>query len=208
MIKIIITDDHPALREGIGNVLCQDKDVEIIGFAENGVELLKLLESKKPNLVMIDINMPVMNGIDATREIKARFSEIKVIVFSQYDDKRFLKRLLKNGANGYLLKSACCDEMLKAIRIVMDGGTYLSEGLPNVFAETSKPKPNYLFAELTHREKEVVKHICEEKTSDEIAESLFISFNTVESHRSNILLKVGCKNTAGLVKWALENEIV
>jgi DNA-binding NarL/FixJ family response regulator len=210
MIQVLLADDHPALREGTINVLLQEKDIQVIGFAENGAVLLNMLIDKKPDLILIDINMPVMNGLDAIKEIKVKYPEIKLIVFSQYDEKRFVKRVLKEGANGYLLKSANAEEIIKAIRMVMNGGMFLSEELPNVFTENSKSKtrPSYLFPELSSREKEILSLICDEKTSSEIAETLFISFNTVESHRSNILLKVGVKNTVGLVKWALENEIV
>lgn len=208
MIKIIITDDHPSLREGISAVLKQEKDFEVIGFAENGADLLALLESKKPDVVLVDINMPIMNGIDATKAIKERFPHVKIIIFSQYDEKRFVKRVLKEGAHGYLLKSATSSELAKAIRMVVSGAIYLSEELPNVFTEKAKKKPDYLFADLTSREIEIVRLICDEKTTDEIAEILFISHNTVETHRANILLKIGVKNTAGLVKWAIENEII
>lgn len=208
MIKLIITDDHPSLREGINAVLTQEKDIQVIGLAENGAELLELLKSKTPDVVLVDINMPVMNGIDATKEINKKFPDIKVIVFSQYDEKRFVKRVLKEGASGYLLKSATSGELAKAIRMVMSGAIYLSEELPNVFTERKKKKSDYLFADLTSREIEVLKLICEEKTTEEIAQALFISHNTVESHRSNILLKIGAKNTAGLVKWAIDNEII
>jgi len=208
IIKIISTDDHPAIREGIKNVLSQENDIEVIGFAENGAELIMMLPSKKPDLVLMDINMPVMNGIDAIKVIKSKFPEIKMIVFSQYDEKKFVKRVIKEGANGYLLKTASADEMIKAIRMVMGGAIYLSKDLPGIFSENLKQKPNYLLAEITTREKEVLALICEGKTTQEIAETMFISFNTVESHRSNLLLKVGVKNTAGLVKWAMENEII
>jgi DNA-binding NarL/FixJ family response regulator len=210
MIKIILTDDHPALREGIFNVLLQENDMQVIGFSENGVALLNMLNDIKPDLILIDINMPLMNGLDAIKEIKIKYPRIKLIVFSQYDERRFVKRVVKEGANGYLLKSSGSDEIVKAIRMVMGGGMYLSADLPNIFSENSnsKPKSDYLFAELTSREMDILTLICEGKTTTEIAVALFISFNTVESHRSNILLKVGVKNTAGLVKWALENEIV
>jgi len=208
MIKIVITDDHPSLRQGINTVLMQEKDMVVVGFAENGEQLLHLLENITPDLVLLDINMPVMSGIDATKIIKSKFPNIKVIIFSQYDDKRFVKRVLKVGANGYLLKSATSGELAKAIRTVMNGENYLSEDLQNIFIEKSKIKADYLFAELSPRELEIVKLVCDEKTTEEIAEILFISSNTVESHRSNILLKIGVKNTAGMVKWAMENEII
>lgn len=208
MIKVVITDDHPSLREGINTVLSQEEDIEVIGYAVNGADLIALLNEITPDVVLLDINMPVMNGIDATREIKARFPSVKVIIFSQYEEKRFVKRALKEGANGYLLKSASSGELTKAIRMVMSGTIYLGEELPNIFSESDRKKPNYFFAELTAREIEILKLICDEKTTEEIAESLHISHNTVETHRGNILMKVGVKNTAGLVKWAIENEIL
>lgn len=210
MIKILIADDHPALREGTANLIIQESDMQVIGQADDGAELCKLLQELLPDLILIDINMPVMNGLEAMREIKIKYPAIKIIVFTQYDEKRFVKRVIKSGANGYLLKNAARVEIVKAIRMVIEGGMYLSSGLPNVFSDSksSKPKSDYFFAELTSRELEILNLICQGKTSHEIAEALFISFNTVESHRSNILLKVGVKNTAGLVKWALENEIL
>jgi DNA-binding NarL/FixJ family response regulator len=131
-----------------------------------------------------------------------------VITFSQYDEKRFVKQAVKSGASGYMLKNTPADEFTAAIRMVHQGGMYFSPALPNVFGEKPKPRSNYLFPDLTAREKEVLALICREKNTQEIADELFISYNTVESHRANLLLKVGVKNTAGLVKWAIENEIL
>jgi DNA-binding NarL/FixJ family response regulator len=140
--------------------------------------------------------------------IHEKYPDIKVIAFSQYDEKRFIKQVLKRGASGYMLKNTPAKEIVHAIKMVHDGGMYLSPGLPNVFGEQPRKRSNYLFPELSPREKEVLKLICEEKNTQEIADTLFISYNTVETHRANILLKVGVKNTAGLVKWAVENEMV
>ena len=208
MIRLIITDDHPVIRDGIKTVLANNKEIVLAGCAADGAELLELLETKKADVILMDINMPGINGIEATKLVKKKYPDIKVISFSQYDEKRFIKQMLKNGANGYLLKNSSASEMVNAIKITHNGGMYLSEDLPNVFGEKPKRRSNYLFPNLTRREIDVLKEICQEKNTTEIAETLFLSPNTVETHRANLLLKVGVKNTAGLVKWAVENEIV
>ena len=208
MIRLIITDDHPVIRDGIKTVLANNKEIELAGCAADGAELMELLETKEADVILMDINMPGINGIEATKLVKKKYPDIKVISFSQYDEKRFIKQMLKNGANGYLLKNSSASEMVNAIKITHSGGMYLSEDLPNVFGEKPKRRSNYLFPNLTRREIDVLKEICQEKNTTEIAETLFLSPNTVETHRANLLLKVGVKNTAGLVKWAIENEIV
>jgi len=208
MIRLIITDDHPVIRDGIKTVLANNKEIVLAGCAADGAELLELLETKKADVILMDFNMPGINGIEATKLVKKKYPDIKVISFSQYDEKRFIKQMLKNGANGYLLKNSSASEMVNAIKITHSGGMYLSEDLPNVFGEKPKRRSNYLFPNLTGREIDVLKEICREKNTTEIAETLFLSPNTVETHRANLLLKVGVKNTAGLVKWAIENEIV
>jgi len=208
MIRLIITDDHPVIRDGIKTVLANNKEIVLAGCAADGAELLELLETKKADVILMDINMPGINGIEATKLVKKKYPDIKVISFSQYDEKRFIKQMLKNGANGYLLKNSSASEMVNAIKITHSGGMYLSEDLPNVFGEKPKRRSNYLFPNLTRREIDVLKEICQEKNTTEIADALFLSPNTIETHRANLLLKVGVKNTAGLVKWAIENEIV
>lgn len=208
MVRLIITDDHPVIREGIKLILANESDIELVAVVGDGLELLKKLEKTETDVILMDINMPGMNGIDATQRVKKNYPNIKVLCYSQYDEKRFVKQILKRGANGYLLKNASAKELVKAIKMVHSGGIYLSEELPNIFTEKPKRRSNYLFPELTTREKDVLNEICVEKNNNEIAETLFISHNTVETHRSNLLLKVGVKNTAGLVKWAIQNEIV
>jgi len=208
MIRLIITDDHPIIRDGIKTILADAKDIKLTGCASDGAELMELLKSKEADVILMDINMPGVNGIDATKLVKEKYPNIKVLSFSQYDEKRFIKQMLKNGANGYLLKNSSPSEMINAIKIAHGGGMYMSPELPNVFGDKPKPRSNYLFPDLTKREIDVLQEICKEKNTHEIAETLFLSSNTVETHRANLLLKVGVKNTAGLVKWAVENEIV
>lgn len=208
MIRLIITDDHPVIRDGIKTILANNKEISLAGCAADGAELMALLETKDADVILMDINMPGMNGIEATKLVKSKHPNIKVLSFSQYDEKRFIKQMMKNGANGYLLKNSSASEMVNAIKMAHNGGIYMSPELPNVFDVKPKPRSNYLFPDLTPREIDVLNEICQEKNTSEIAESLFLSPNTVETHRANLLLKVGVKNTAGLVKWAIENEIV
>ena len=208
MIRLIIADDHPVIIDGIRMTLEKEKNIQLVAQVSNGKELLEALEQEQVDVVLTDINMPGTNGIEATKIIKEKYPDIKVLAFSQYAEKRFIKQVMKRGAAGYVLKNVSAKELLNAITMVYEGGMYLSPELPNVFGEQPRCRSNYLFPELTRRELEVVKQISEEKNTQEIADALFISYNTVESHRSNILLKVGVKNTAGLMKWAVENEMI
>jgi DNA-binding NarL/FixJ family response regulator len=208
MIRLIIADDHPVIIDGIKLILEEEKGIQVIATAINGIELMKILDTMETDVILMDVNMPEMSGIEATQQIKNKHPEVKVLSFSQYAEKRFVKQMLKNGADGYLLKNAMVSEIVKAINIVYAGGIYLSEELPNFFADKPKRRSSDLFPELSKRELDVLKLICDEKSTNEIAELLFISSSTVETHRANLLLKVGAKNTAGLVKWAVENEVV
>jgi DNA-binding NarL/FixJ family response regulator len=208
MIRLIIADDHPVIIDGIKLILEEEKDIQVIATAVNGMELMKILDTKETDVILMDVNMPEMSGIEATQQIKHKYPEVKVLSFSQYAEKKFVKQMLKNGADGYLLKNAMVSEIVKAINIVYSGGMYLSEELPNFFSDKPKRKSRDLFPDLSKRELDVLKLICDEKSTNEIAELLFISSSTVETHRANLLLKVGAKNTAGLVKWAVENEVV
>jgi DNA-binding NarL/FixJ family response regulator len=208
MIRLIIADDHPVIIGGIRTILEDQEDIELVTAVNDGSKLLEFLEAHKPDIVLMDINMPGLNGIEATKQIRKTDNEVKILAFSQYREKRIVKQIMKGGANGYLLKSSADEELIKAIHSVMDGGMYLSTDLPNIFESKPKGRTDALFPDLTSREIEVLKLICEEKNNQEIAEALFISPHTVESHRANLLLKVGARNTAGLVKWAVENEVV
>lgn len=209
LIRLIIADDHPMIIGGLKTILEKDKEISLIAEANNGVELLDILKLKEADVVLMDVNMPVMNGIDATKKVKKQYPKTKVLAFSQYDEKRFVKQMLKTGADGYLLKNSAASEITDAIKMVHDGGLFLSEELPNIFESSKTTKrSNYFFPDLSNRELDVVKQIYLERSSTEIAKHLGIGKSTVESHRANIFLKVGVKNTAGLVKWAIENDIV
>ena len=208
MIRLIITDDHPVVKDGIEMVLAGETDIKLVAFVGDGTALLETLDKIEADVILMDINMPGMNGIEATQQVRKKHPKIKVLVYSQYSEKRFVRQVLKRGANGYLLKNSASRELVIAIKKVHNGDIYLSEELPNVFDEKPRRKSRYMFPELTSREKDVLNEICAEKNNQQIAKSLLISHNTVETHRANILLKIGVKNTAGLVRWAVENEIV
>lgn len=208
MIRLMLADDHPLILNGIRTIIEQNDDIELVGEASDGRELLRKLLEVPADVVLLDINMPVMDGIETALHARNKFNDVKVLVFSQYDNKRFVKRVLKSGASGYLLKNAPADEVVMAIRLVYDGGFYLSRDLTYVFEEQKERQESKLFPDISKREMDVLKLICDEKNTQEIADTLCISPHTVETHRSNLLLKIGAKNTAGLVKWALENEIL
>lgn len=208
MIRLIIADDHPVIIGGLKTILEKEEGISLIAEVHNGIELLDLLQQQEADVILMDVNMPEMNGVEATKQVKKQFPNIKVLAFSQYEEKRFVKQMLKTGASGYLLKNSDASDIINAIQVTHEGGMFLSAELPNIFADPKNKRSNYFFPDLSKREMDVMKQIYLEKSSQEIADHLDISRNTVEVHRSNILLKVGVKNTAGLVKWAIENEIV
>lgn len=210
MIKLLIADDHQLLIDGIKSTLEDVEDITIIAKANNGFEVIKILESKKADIVLMDINMPYMDGLECTKKVNQDFPETKVIALTQYDEKRFVKRMIKNGACGYLLKDASKAELLKAIREVYAGKKYFSPKLSVKFLEDhyQTTKINPLFPHLTERERQILNLICKGYSSIEIAEQLNISYNTVENHRANLMEKSDTKNTAGLVRWAVENELI
>jgi DNA-binding NarL/FixJ family response regulator len=210
MIKVLVADDHSIFIDGIKTTLCDVKDIVIIAKAFNGYEVLKELESKKIDIVLMDISMPLMDGIECTRIINEKFPKTNVIALSQFAEKRFVKRMIKYGANGYLLKDANKAELVNAIREVYAGNKYFSPKLSaNILNEEYLAKNNNpLFPRLTDREREVLSLICKEFSGSEIADTLHISYNTVENHRANLMDKAGAKNTAGLVKWAVQNDLI
>lgn len=208
-IRLILADDHPVITDGLHSIFKGQKAIDLLAEVNNGAELLELLNTTPCDVILMDINMPVMNGIEACQVIQKEYPDIKVIAFSQYDDKRFVKRTLKTGASGYLLKNTPAPEIVEAIEQVHSGNLYISKELAHIFVGGDhKRRKDRLFPDLSKRETEVIKLICQEYNTQEIADQLFLSPHTVETHRANILLKIGAKNTAGLVLWAVQNEII
>lgn len=210
MIKVLIADDHQLLIDGIRSTLRNDKHIKIVAEAHNGLEVLEKLDSLNGEIdvILMDIYMPEMNGLDCTRMVCKKYPEMKVIALSQYDERRFVKKMIRYGSTGYLLKDASKSEIIEAIHKVNEGGEYFTGRISD---KLFKPNENNddadpLFPKLTVREKEVLKLICEGNSSHEISAELNISYHTVESHRANLMVKTQVKNTAGLVRWAIEND--
>ena len=203
---IILADDHAMFREGIKKIIERIEGALISGEVNDGLELLELLKKSSPNLVILDISMPNLRGLEAIREIKKTYPKVKILVLTMHKKKEFLRQALRDGADGFLLKEDAGSELIRAVQTVRDGGKYLSALLTNVLTtlavEEEKPEV------LTKREKEVLKLLAEGKRSKEIATALYISPHTVRRHRSNIMEKLNIKNLADLVKYAISQSYI
>jgi DNA-binding NarL/FixJ family response regulator len=201
MIKVLLVDDQNLIRQGLKALLELEPDLEIVGEAENGEMAIKLIEQLQPSVVLMDIRMPIMDGVAATREIQKRFSNIKVLVLTTFDDDEYVKAALQNGAMGYLLKDTPSEELAVAIRAVDKGYTQLGPGIvkklltqfPALEATQSPPIPPSL-AELTPREKEVLRLIAQGASNREIAKQLYISEGTVKNHVTNMLNRLNLRD--------------
>ena len=211
MIKIIIADDHQIFRDGLRSLLGREPDMEVIAEAENGRGAMKILEEMIPDVIIMDVAMPDLNGIEATRQITQNFSAVKVIALSMHNDQRFVVSMLKAGASGYLIKDCAFRELAKAIRLAMVNKVYLSPEVTDIVVNnyvTGPPAPESLvYSILTPREREVLQLIAEEKTSNEIADHLCVSVKTIETHRQQLMHKLKKKNLAGLIKFAIREGI-
>ena len=211
MIKVLIVDDHKMVIDGMTLLLENHPEIEVIGTALDGEEGIEKLNLLNPDVVLLDINMPGINGIDTCKEMIKISPEIKIVAISMHKESSLIKLMLKNGAKGYVLKNAGQDEIIEAIKDVYNGKTYLDETvneiIVNSVTKSSQQIAQSPFPSLSRREKEILELILEECTTQEIAEKLFISFGTVETHRRNMLIKTGARNTAGLVRIALEYEL-
>lgn len=209
MIQIAITDDHTIVIEGIKNMLKSNKEIEVIQSFENLKNTFEKLNSTV-KVLLLDINLPDGNGITACKQILEKHKNLKVIALTNFEDSIFIKQILKNGAMGYLLKNTSKTELTEAIKEVNNGNRYLPKKISDILLNDSIGVENsrYFIPKLTIREKEILALIIKEYTTDEIANELFISTKTVESHRSNLMQKLGVKNSAGLVRVAFEKGLV
>jgi len=209
--NIIIVDDHLIFRQGLKSIITLENIANVIGEASNGLELLKLLSDLKPDLVLMDIDMPHMNGLDATEKAMELMPELKIIAFSMFSDEEYYYKMIDRGVKGFILKTSGIKELENAIQNVMSGDSYFSNELLrkiiNNFGHSTTSKPT-LQDNLTEREIEILQQICLGLSTDEIAEKLFISPKTVKSHKSNLLEKTVCKNTPALILFAIKNKIV
>ncbi|GAB5476530.1 MAG: response regulator transcription factor [Maribacter sp.] len=212
MITVFIIDDHKMVIEGLKLLLKDEKDIEVVGHEYSAWAAYEVLPKIQPDVVLLDINMPEINGIDACKHLTALIPNLKIIAITMHKEASLIKMMLANGAKGYVLKNAGKNELVEAIQTVQKGKMFLdeisNEIVINTMSNSKKKNTNAaLFPKLSRREKEVLKLILDEHTTQEIADKLFISFGTVETHRRNMLIKTGTRNTAGLVRIALEYEL-
>lgn len=212
-IKIAIADDHEIFREGFKLLLRDQNEVQLVGEAENGRELLQLVETAKPDVVIVDIKMPVMDGVDACKAIKKKFPDVHVIALSMFNEDSLIVDMLEAGAKGYLLKNTNKQELLTAVRAVYEGNTYYcsatSDKLTRMIADSKfNPYRNQPIVRFTPRELDIIKLMCQQFTSKEIASKLDLSIRTVESHREKIQEKTGAKNAIGIVIYAIKHDLV
>jgi DNA-binding NarL/FixJ family response regulator len=207
-IKLLLADDHPLIREGFTSLLAKNERFEIVGIAENGKELVELTGKLAPDIVLSDINMPVMNGMDAVAQIMVLYPATKCVMLTMHEEREYIVNALKIGVHGYILKSIERFDLEKAIIAVYDGGKYFSPMVTNILAESvARPEQNTT-GELTPREKEVLQLVAEGKSTKQVADKLGIGTRTVESHRVNMLKKMKVSNTAELVKKAIDMRIL
>lgn len=208
MIRLFIADDHQMIIDGLRSLLEGEEHITIVGHAQSGLGVLKYLENNTCDIILLDINMPEYDGLLTAREVKKKHPEVKILILSMHNSRNVIDDVLKSGAEGYILKNAGRAELLNAIETVTSGSFYYSSDILKTLTsiQDSAPKDDET-TQLSKRELEIVKLIAEELTTQEIADKLFISPHTVDTHRKNLLAKLNVRNTAGIVKFALQHGL-
>lgn len=214
-IKIIIVDDHQVVRDGLKKYIGNDDQFDLIGEAENGKKALELLEDHNIDIVLSDLNMPEMDGLELTEKVIKNFPESKVIILTMLDEPHYIKQLMSCGAEGYLFKNSGVEEVKSAIKKVFAGETYMSDEVTEKLTQyvikrnhTNPEKKKFGFqANLTKRELEILELVIKEHSNQEIADKLFISVRTVDAHKRNLIEKTGSRNIAGLVMYAITHQL-
>lgn len=213
MIKVLIVDDHKILRDGIVAIFDAFKDIKIIGQCEDGSEVLGFLKDKQADVILMDIMMPKINGFEATKLVKEKYPDIKILALTMHNDYNYIHEMLEAGANGFILKNTSSEEMHKAITAVFDNKSFFSAEVTDIVMQSHvKPTMKHstpdsrelkqIKESLTEREMDVLKLIAEEYTNKEIGDELNISRRTVDTHRRNLIRKIGAKNSIGLIRYA------
>ncbi|MBS1113821.1 MAG: nreC 3 [Nitrospirae bacterium] len=209
--KIILADDHKIIREGLRSLIEKQPDMEVIAEAQDGLTTVNLVQKLKPDVVIMDIGMPEMNGIDATTKITTEYKTVKVIALSMHSDRRFVMQMLKAGAAGYLLKDSAFEELVSAIHAVIAKQHYLSQKITDVvvqeYLQNLPPNESTVFTVLTAREREVLQLIAEGKSTKQIASVLNLSVKTIETHRQQIMEKLDMHSIAQLTKYAIREGL-
>ena len=212
-IKVLLVDDHTIVRKGLRALLDAEPEIEVIGEAETGREALQQAHELLPDIVLMDISMPDMNGAEATRQIRHRLPSAKILVLSMHADEEFVFQLLRAGASGYLIKKTAPEELILAIKTVFQGHSFLSPAISNTVIDAYVRRADEMTAEdhyeiLTEREREILQLVAEGRTSREISELLHITARTVETHRANLMAKLDIHTVAELTKYAIRRGII
>ena len=212
-IKIVIADDHTIFRQGLRMLLAQEDDMEVVGEAADGIEALELAKKYNPDVILLDIAMPNMDGVKVAGTIKKRFPQIKIIVLTSYSDDQFLFEFLKLGVSGFVLKDSASQELIYSIRKSNEGMVFfdpsVSKKVMEKFTQVSGGKSDFVnYGKLSDREKEVLRLVAEGCATKEVAEKLYISPKTVENHRANIMKKLNIRDRTGLTKYALRLGLI
>jgi DNA-binding NarL/FixJ family response regulator len=209
MLNIIIVDDHRMFRESLRKIITIENIAVVMAEASNGIELLKQLKEYKPDLILMDIVMPEMDGIEATKKVRDKYPGIKILVLSSYGDEKYYYRMIELGTKGFILKTAGISELQKAIVEIENGGNWFSaELIQNVIVTLHNESKKNVSSILTEREIEIVKLISQSLTNEQIAEKLNLSFTTIKWHRANLLSKTACVNSVGLVMYAIKHKLI
>ncbi|WP_299058643.1 response regulator transcription factor [uncultured Polaribacter sp.] len=212
-IKILIADDHPLIAEGIKNVFENKEDFQVVAVVNNGKKAINFIAQHLVDIVLLDINMPIMDGIECAKKITSEFKEVKIAMLSMYQESSLIKNLIKIGVKGYMLKTIPSEELLKAVKNIYNGKEYFNtEVTKALHSENSSNLEQYykrspLLKELTTREKEIIKSISQGNTNVQIGKKLFISPRTVDTHRTNIMRKLEIHNMAALIRFAFQNGL-
>ena len=211
-IRVLVVDDHTIVRDGISALLELAGDIEVVGEAADGSEALAMIRKLEPNVVLMDIAMPIMGGLEATRRINKEFPRTKVLILTQYDDKEYVFPVIEAGASGFVSKIAASSELVSGIRSVYQGDSYLSPSIAKLLVEDyqlgSVRASHDAHEQLTLRERDVLKLVVEGYTTQKIADELMVSPKTVEGHKTSLMAKLGVRNRIELVKYALRKGII
>ena len=212
-IRVLVADDHAIVREGLGIMLGNQPDMDVVGLATNGREAIRMVDQYQPDVAVMDISMPELNGIEAIQQMLPSHSRMKVIVLSIHETKPYVYRALKAGAKGYLIKETAGLEVVDAVREVYQGERYLSQRIADLLTDISfrsleNSGETSPLEQLSPREREILQLVAEGKTSQEIAQRLSISSKTVDTYRSRLMHKIGVEDVAGLVKFAIQHGVI
>jgi DNA-binding NarL/FixJ family response regulator len=202
--RVIIADDHSLFRQGLKLILMELDDIEVIADVPNGKELLEIVGILEPDLIIMDINMPFLNGIEASKILARDHPEVKILVVSMYGDEQYYNSVIENGVKGFILKDADNSELKTAVRDILNGKTYFSQELLLRLIRSRQTPAN---VNLTNREQEILELICQGLGTSDISAKLFLSDRTIENHKANLFAKTGCKNSLSLVIFAIKNNL-